>query len=404
MSSDGGDESQTTFEQFQTNQNTTETVENEYNDNQNTPYTTNRTQLYLNQRQNVLLDQKFGNFHRWMCTVGKDPNNNDGLSETTADNYLSRIDQLFRVMWTEFASDIQLTFPQTIADDVCEALKNDELTGNDGEYSESHKRKLNDTLQKYFEWQARTREKKSWSPPYTFNDGPHRSPDSLTMDERRRMREAVLTFDTIPTYSDCSTEQRDRIKTYLAQRLEKPKTAVTPADWKQHNRRWKIPSLVWTSLDAGLRPIEVNRSNTTWPRLEKMSLHIPKEESAKNRDHWEVALRPDTVEALSRWMTQREHLSKYDDTDSLWLTRESNPWSSDSLNGLFDRLCEAAEIDRTNRRLSWYSIRHSVGDYMTEEGDLGQTKEQLRHKSLESTLQYRSPSIENRQSTLEKMG
>jgi hypothetical protein len=40
---------------------------------------------------------------------------------------------------------------------------------------------------------------------------------------------------------------------------------------------------------------------------------------------------------------------------------------------------------------------------MADLGGLEEAKEQLRHKSIESTLQYTKPSLESRRSTLDKM-
>ena len=133
-------------------------------------------------------------------------------------------------------------------------------------------------------------------------------------------------------------------------------------------------------------------------------IKIPCEDAAKNDSYWTVALRNQTCEALSCWMREREATPAYDGTDKLWLNREGNPFNSKSLNYHFQKLLDLANIDDTNRRLVWYSIRHSVGNYMTEEGELDETKEQLRHRSLESTLQYTNPSTERRRKTLNKIG
>jgi integrase len=406
MSEDDRDEAQETLDSIlNDSQETAEDATEEQVSEEEPPemVLTDACRELLNDRQELLVNDELSDFHTWMKESGKNPENNDGLADSTASNNLSRIDQIYRQMLEEFDYDFRAYIPKEVADEISNALNDDELKGTDGEYSESQKRKTNDALKKYFEFRAHTRGKEEWTPPCEFNDTVHDSPDYLTKGERRQFREVVLTFDTIPAYSDCSPEQRSELKAYLAQKLEKPKEEVTPSDWKEHNRSWMKPSLVWTGLDAALRPIEVERAKVGWIQFEKNALKIPKEDAAKSRDNWEVALKPETVEALRRWLEQRKHITKYDDSDHIWLTREGNPWDSDALNYLFGELCDAAGIARENDRLSWYSIRHSVGEHMTEEGGLSQAKTQLRHKSLESTLQYADPSIENRQSTLDKM-
>lgn len=118
---------------------------------------------------------------------------------------------------------------------------------------------------------------------------------------------------------------------------------VSPADWERVSTSWKVPSLVWTALDCGLRPIEVERSHEGWIRLEKGVLHIPKREASKNRDNWESALQQRTVEALDRWLDERDNYGKYDGSDAIWLNRQSNPYTSRTLNDLLDKLVQSQE-------------------------------------------------------------
>lgn len=54
--------------------------------------------------------------------------------------------------------------------------------------------------------------------------------------------------------------------------------------------------------------------------------------------------------------------------------------------------------------MSWYTIRHSVGTYMTREEDLAATAAQMRHKSILSTMQYDQAPVEDRRKALERMG
>ncbi len=358
---------------------------------------------HLNQRQSLLLQSKFENFYEWMISRGKEPEEEEGLAVKTADNYLNRVDQCFRIGW-RLRGEITLSLSQEMADDICQGLKRDKIVISNGEpYSESSKKKFSLSLGKWFDWAADQRDAENWQSPYSFNEVASRPADYFTRQERRLLREEALQFDTLPAYSDCSPKQRSRIKQHLSQKLGKPKSELTVEDWKQQNRSWEKPSLIWTSLDAALRPVEVSRAAVQWVRPDKATLIIPKQDACKNRENWEVALKTETAEIVGRWLKEREHLEKYQDRNELWLTRESNPWSSSSLNNLLRRLCDEASIDRTNRRITWYSIRHSVGQHMTEMGGIDEAKAQLRHKSIESTLRYTDPTAETRRSTLDKM-
>jgi integrase len=168
--------------------------------------------------------------------------------------------------------------------------------------------------------------------------------DYLTREERTRIREAALEYGSVPGYNDLSPEARDRWKAYLAQRLEKPKSEVVPADWGRVNG-WKISSLTWASLDTGLRPIEVERAVTDWVDVDNSVLRIPKEQSAKVRGNWTVSLQERTADMLDRWLDQRDTRAKYDDADALWLTREGNPYGSSALIYVLGRLCDIAGIE-----------------------------------------------------------
>ena len=63
-------------------------------------------------------------------------------------------------------------------------------------------------------------------------------------------------------------------------------------------------------------------------------------------------------------MDEREACPRYDGTDALWLNRKSNTYNSKTLNYHFGKLLDEADIDDTNRRISWHSIHHALGTYM----------------------------------------
>jgi integrase len=255
-----------------------------------------------------------------------------------------------------------------------------------------------------FKWIAHERGGSEWDPEITFTDSDASNPrDYLTREERSKVQDAALEYGSIPTYSNMTPAERDRWKRHLAQRFEKPKSAVTPDDWKRANS-WKIPSLVWTSLDAGLRPIEVERATVSWIDTDNKVLRIPKRESSKSYDNWTVSIRDRTASYLDRWLDERECYDKYDETDTVWLTRENNPYDSSALRYVIDKLCDIVGIDTEHREMSWYSIRHSVGTYMTREEDLAAAQAQLRHKSPETTMKYDQTPVEDRRDALDRMG
>lgn len=267
------------------------------------------------------------------------------------------------------------------------------------------KAKFVKAIMRLFKWQSHEQGGEKWESDISFysQHGATRPRDHLTKEERSMVREAALEYGSIPAYNTVTPEERSRWKAYLAMRCSKKKSEVTLKDWEKANG-WKIPSLVFASLDAGLRPIGGGTSHGGWVDVENELLRIPKDESAKGNENWHVAIRSQTADALSRWLDERPAHSIYEGSEKLWLTREGNPYQRYSLRYLLHQLCDIADISKENRRMSWYAIRHSVGTYMSREDGLAAAKAQLRHKSRRTTMRYDQTPVEERQKALNRMG
>ena len=354
------------------------------------------SEAYLNTRQRVDYSGHRENFLEWLTVFGKEPERAEGYSKAVVKNTAYRTDKFYRWQWEREGYTTNITRKHASA-----YLRH--LAGEDS--SDSHKSKCVKAIKRLFKWKHHEKGTGLWEPEIAFRSTNRTTQprDFLSQDERKAIWEAALEYGSIPAYNTVTPKERSRWKAYLAQRFSKPKNEVAVDDWERANG-WKIPSLVWTSLDAGLRPVEVKRATTQWVDLENGVLRISREDSAKSKDNWIVGLREQTVTALDRWLTQRESYSMYNNDTTLWLTREENPYGSHSLNYLLSNLCDIAGIDTENRRMSWYSIRHSVGTYMTREEDLAAAAAQLRHKSTQTTMKYDNTPVEDRKDALERMG
>lgn len=249
--------------------------------------------------------------------------------------------------------------------------------------SDSTKGKKLEMLRRYSAWLNDRHGIEKWEFDWQFtsgggNSGPR---DFLSIDERRKVRQAALGIDGNPTYG---VDDKD---------------ALVATDTS-----WKFTSLVWASLDAGLRPVEVGRATVGWVDTENGVLCIPREESSKNEGNWTISLTDRTATALSRWIVERADHPRYANTDALWLTQHGNRYGANELRRLLHRLCDRADIDYETRQMSWYTIRHSVGTYMTKERDLAATKAQLRHKNAKTTMKYDQVPVEDRREALDQMG
>ncbi|MFB1063315.1 tyrosine-type recombinase/integrase [Natrinema sp. H-ect4] len=362
------------------------------------PIVNEPTRAQLNDRQLVDYEEYKASLVRWLLRCGKDPEKVEGYAWSTVRQVAQKADKFYRWVW----DDHEGYTTKVGADDAERYITS--LLYDENEYSAGHMASTQKCLQRLFKWRRHELgETGEWDPDHTFTQSLSQPRDYLTVEERKQIREAALEYGSIPAYTGLTPVERDEWKTHLAQRFGKPKAEIGPDDWDRANG-WKIPSLVWTSLDTGLRPIEVGRATIEWVDVENGVLRIPKDESSKNRENWIVGVTDRTATALERWLNERAHYDPYHSSDALWLTREGNPYTSHSLIYVLERLCEIAEIPTENRQMSWYTIRHSVGTYMTREEDLAAAQTQLRHKSPKTTMRYDQTPVEDRRDALNRMG
>jgi len=260
---------------------------------------------------------------RLAADVRKEPERGEGYAKTTVKNRASRMDQFYRWVWDD-QGGYTSNLTHSDADQYLTHLAGQEA-------SNAHKSACRKAVMMLYKWRHHQRGGEQWEPSITFSKKNQSTTprDYLTREERTKIRDASLEHGSVPSRSNVFGEERDRWVRYLAQRFEKPKEEITEEDWDRANS-WKIPSLVGVSLDAALRPIEVERARTTWVDVENGVLRIPREQASKSTENWIVGLQEQTVKMLERWLSERETIQKYDDTDALWLTRESNPYQSAS--------------------------------------------------------------------------
>jgi integrase len=351
----------------------------------------------LGERQQIDYEEHRTELLEWLLVFGKNPQQAEGYAHATVKNTAERLDRFYRWVWGEFDG-----YTTDITHDHADAYMKALARKDEGNYSRNN---TQSSLKRLFKWRKHERGGELWDPEIVFTEpsGTGEPRDYLTREERGKIREAALEYGSIPSYNALTIEDRDRWKAYLAQRFSKNKTDVKAEDWERANS-WKFPSMVWASLDAGLRPIEVERARTSWVDVENAVLRIPRGESSKNDGNWTVSLQDRTAKALERWLIEREQYELYEDTDQLWLTRFGNPYRTKSLRQVLKRLFDIAEIPKENRKVSWYMIRHSVGTYMAREEGLAAARAQLRHKSVRTTARYDNAPPEDRRSALDRMG
>lgn len=355
------------------------------------------TQQALNDRQGVDYRHHREALIQWMLNLGKNPDKATGYAYETVRRRATNADMFYRWVWGEY-DGYTTAVTHEHADDYTKELAY-------SEFSNSHKSNLQKTLKMLYRWRAWEFGESEWQPEITFSGqgGASQPRDYFTRTERQRLREAALEYGSVPHYCGLTPNQRREWKRHLAQRFKKPMRDIGRGDFERANG-FKVPGLVWVSLDAGLRPIEVERAAVEWCDCDNAVLRIPATDSAKNRENWNVSLQSRTAEILQRWIAERRLYDKYAETDTLWLTREGNPYQSTALKYVLSKLTELADIETEGRQLTWYAIRHSVGTYMAREEGLAAAQAQLRHRSVRTTMKYDQAPLEDRRDALNRMG
>lgn len=336
------------------------------------------------------VQQEYERFYQWMITEGKKPRRGKPLRPRTARNYVKRLDRIHRQIIIYCNPEEKTTIRADDADDYLFLVDRGEITMQNGdEYRESSKRKLSNALQKYFEWRYHEESLEyEWQPQIKFSETRRTKAYRFTYEELGRLLNAAASYGSLPSYYSTSEEERDRISGLVAQRLGIPKDDVTREDWLRADQSTKIHSMVAVGYDAGLTPIEIGNAEVSWYDPQRQTFRIPTDKACKQREKEEVALADETADALSRWIKERRHLEQYDGTSNLWLNRDGNHYSSGNLCYLIRRLCEEAEITTEEKEIRWYSLRYTMGRNLTEEGELSEANDQLRHKHLKSTKEY----------------
>jgi len=352
---------------------------------------------YLNPKQEVTYREHRRELAEWMLGLGKNPEKAEGYSYSTVKNRMNRLDLFYRFIWDREGRYIQdLTTDH--ADDWMRHLARQDMK----ESTKNHYQKACKTL---FKWKRSARNKDvKWEPDIEYSDPSttYTPRDYLTKEDRRKMRQAAMEYGSVPHYNSLSPEERESWKTYLSQRLQKPKEDVVKQDFLDANS-FKYTSMIHVALDAGLRPIEIKRSNIQWVDTDNAVLRIPREESSKNRENWIVALKEETASVLKRWLDEREAHEKYQGRDALWLTKYGNRYDKDSFRDVFRKIAQQAGLDLQNRDLTPYSIRHSTATYVAEEEGLAVAAQQCRHKSKRTTEKYEHSSTKRQQDAVNKI-
>jgi integrase len=327
----------------------------------------------------------------WLQQRGKVPERGKGYAPETVRVTHYKIEHAYRWKW-EDTGEFTTTFTPEDADELIQVLftRTDKTDNEIAKYQKA--------LKRLFAYKTHAEgHDYEWDPEPITTSYEGNARHYFKKHEMNRLYQAALDYGSFVSYTNKSltSEDRERAAAHLAQRFGKPKSQIGPKDFDRATS-WKIPSLIAMTCDMGLRPDEVANAKVGWLNTADREVTIPKEEASKDDAMWECTLSSQGASALDRWLAERQALSKYRETDAIWLTRQSNPYGSKSLNHILNKLIEAGGIEPRNRDLSWYSIRRGVATVWANEEGIHNAKEQLRHKNIETTLKYVNTSLDVR--------
>ncbi|MFO7926517.1 tyrosine-type recombinase/integrase [Natronomonas sp.] len=333
----------------------------------------------------------------WLATYGKNPEKGEGLADTTLKSTHYKLETVFRWLW-DYEERYTTELTPAEADRFIRLLN---MSDSMIDSSVLHHLKV---IKRYFKYHNHTHGTDwDWEPDLDLSQANGEERDYLHRGAFKQLYSAALEYGSVKSYHSVTPEERDRIKTYLARLEGVPKEKIGPEEFKEANS-WKVPSLIAVTLDTGLRPIEVGRASVDWVNLESHELNIPKEESTKNEAYWNCTLKNRTVNVLNRWLDERATYEKYQNRDELWLTKKGTRYSSKSCNYLLRRLIEEGNVSiPKNKDVTWYSIRHGVATHWANHVGPHHAKEQLRHKSVTTTMKYLHSDSETRSSAVEQI-
>jgi integrase len=328
---------------------------------------------------------------RWSFTEGKNPEFGDGYPRSSMRQHFYRIDCFAAWVWSHNDFD---DFTTSFTKEQADRYWTDELKKNDNALSTN--RKAANSLALIFKHRAnRSDDATEWSIPNSasvYNKINKESgtafTDWFTIDELSRIKHASLSVYAVPDREDMEPGEQDEWAAHLAQRLRKAKGKLSDEDWNNSNSH-KIPSLVYVSCDVGFRPIEIERSRWGWFNLDERVMDIPKNESSKNRDYWRCYISDESARLMKMWKRESYGPDGPAATDPVWLTREGNPYSAESLRRpVMQNLMDEAGINRNERENGWYMIRRGVGTDLGTKRGLNAVMNQLRITNVETAERY----------------
>lgn len=310
------------------------------------PIITESSRDWLSEKEMVDYRHHRRGLIKWMLKRGKDVEGEIGYARETVRRRAYHTDKFYRWVW-----DREAKYTMSVTHDYAEDFI---IEISYSGVSNSHKNSILSAVKMLFRWRAWLFDEDEWEYSSTFKQSvvESPSPNRLTTIERRRVREAAFEYGSIPHYNSLTPDERWMWKLHLSNRYNTPIDEIGRSDFKQAVG-YKIPSIIWTAMDAGLQPRDIRRVEVFDFDSQTGMLSIPTEENDSPNQY--RSLSRQTSEILQSWIIERKLYEEYANSELLWLTREGNPYQSQSLNYFLRNICDIADVQFTNRTITWSS-------------------------------------------------
>lgn len=148
---------------------------------------------YLDPREEIAYKEFRLEIAKWLLNLGENPAKAEGYSHSHAKSTMYRLDLFYRYIWDQKQRFIQTLTPEH-ADSWMRHLAKRDL-------KESTKCSYQKAVRILFKWQREARNRDvEWEPEIEYSDPStaYQPREYLTEEDRRKMREAAMSYGSIP--------------------------------------------------------------------------------------------------------------------------------------------------------------------------------------------------------------
>jgi hypothetical protein len=163
-----------------------------------------KSKEYLNPREEIAYKEFRRDLCEWLLNLGKNPRKAEGYSHATVENVMKSLDLFYRWVW-----DDEQRYVGTMTTDYADRWMRHLAKRDLKESTKCHYQKA---VKMLFKWQCEARNRDvEWEPEIEYSDPStaYQPREYLTEDDRLTMREAAMSYRSIPHYNGHGRPRRN---------------------------------------------------------------------------------------------------------------------------------------------------------------------------------------------------